>query len=126
MLYHTWVEKLIGFGCDGAKVNVGDEGLRRKFEFDRPWLITTWGMVHRLELAIKDALKATFFHEIDEMLRQIYYLYTKSSKKCRELEDVIVEMKACFEESGFANEGRNHPVRASGTRFITRKVSAFD
>jgi len=87
---------LIGLGCDGANVNVGDEGLRGKLEVDRPWL-TTWCMAYRLELALKDALKATFFHEIDEMLIQIYYLYTKSSKKCRELEHVIVEMKACFE-----------------------------
>ena len=42
-------------------------------------------MAHRLELALKDALKATLFHEIDEMLMQIYYLYIKSPKKCREL-----------------------------------------
>ena len=91
-------EKLIGFGCDGVNVNIGDEGLRGKLEIERPWLITTWCIAHRLELALKDALKATLFHEIDVMLMQIYYLYIKSPKKCRELDDVITEMKACFEE----------------------------
>jgi len=89
------IEKLIGVGCDGA--NVGNDGLRGKFEVDRPWLIiTTWCMAHKLELALKDALKATFFLKIDEMLMQIYYLYTKSPKKYRELDDVIVEMKGLF------------------------------
>jgi len=58
------IGKLIGLGCDGANVNFGDEGLREKLEVDRPWLITNWCMVHRLEFALKDALKATFFHEI--------------------------------------------------------------
>ena len=97
-------EKLIGFGCDGANVNIGDEGLRGKFEI---------GLLppgNRLELALKDTLKATLFHEIDEMIMQIYYLYIKLPKKCRELDDVITEMKACFQESEFATEGGNRPL----------------
>ena len=83
-------------------------------------------LIHRLELALKDALKATLFHEIDEMLMQIYYLYIKSPKKCRKLDDVITEMKACFEESKFATEGGNRPLRACGTRFIAHKVSVLN
>ena len=89
-------------------------------------LITTWYMAHRLELALKDALKTTLFHEIDEMLMQIYYLYIKSPKKCRELDDVITEMKACFEESEFETEGGNCPLRACGTRLIAHKVSTLN
>ena len=46
----------------------------------------------RLELAIKDALKSTF-DEIDEMLLRLYYLYEKSPKKCRELEDIVADLK---------------------------------
>ena len=30
-------ERLIGFGCDHANVNIGDEGLRGKLEIERPW-----------------------------------------------------------------------------------------
>ena len=67
--------KLIGFGCDGANVNLGDEGLKGKLEVRRPWFITTWCLPHQLELALKDALKNTFFHNIEEMLMQVYYLY---------------------------------------------------
>ena len=118
-------EKLVGFGCDGANVNIGDEGLRGKLEVDRPWLVTTWCVAHRLELALKDSLKTTIFHEIDEMLMQIYYLYTKSPKKCRELDEVITEMQACFEESEFSVLGGNRPIRACGTRFIAHKVAAI-
>jgi len=36
------IEKLVGFGCDGANVNIGDDRLRGKLEVDRPWLVTTW------------------------------------------------------------------------------------
>lgn len=35
------LEKLIGFGCDGANINIVDEGLRGKLEVERPWLIMT-------------------------------------------------------------------------------------
>ena len=47
-------EKLIGVGCDGANVNISDDGFRRKLEIERPWLIITRCMAYRLELAIKD------------------------------------------------------------------------
>ena len=35
-------------------------------------------------------------------------------------------MKACFQESEFATEGGNRPLRACGTRFIAHKVSALN
>ena len=110
--------KLVGFGCDGANVNLGDGGLRGKLEVERPWLITTWCLAHRLELALKDALKVTIFTDIDKMLMQIYYLYMKSPKKCRKIDDVVIELQACFEESEFSVEGGNRPIQACGTRFI--------
>jgi len=56
------------------------------------------------------------------MLMQIYYLYTKLPW---ELDDVIVEMKACFEGSEFAIEGGNRPIWACETRFIAHKVLAI-
>jgi len=45
---------LIGVGCDGANVNISDDGFRRKLEIERPWLIITRCMAYRLELAIRD------------------------------------------------------------------------
>ena len=53
-------------------------------------------------------------------------MYIKSPKKCRELDDVITEMKAYFEESEFTTEGGNHPLQACRTRFIAHKVSALN
>ena len=40
--------KLIGFGCDGANVNMGNRGVRGLIQSDRPWLITVWCLAHRL------------------------------------------------------------------------------
>ena len=42
-------------------------------------------MAHRQELAIQDALKDSFFDEVDDMILRIFYLYQKSPKKLREL-----------------------------------------
>ena len=37
----------------------------------------SWCLAHRLELAIKDALKGTLFDSVDEMLLRLYYIYEK-------------------------------------------------
>ena len=120
-----WEEKLIGFGCDGASVNIGAGGLRGSLEKSVPWVVVFWCLAHRLELSLKDALKDTFFCSIDEMLLQVYYLYEKSPKKCRELNDVVAELKTCFESSVVPDEGGNRPLRACGTRFVSHKVAAL-
>ena len=38
------------------------------------------GLAHRLELSVKNALKGTFFKEIDGLLLEVYYEYEKSPK----------------------------------------------
>ena len=40
-------------------------------------------MAHHLEVAVHDALKATAFDTVDDLLLKLYYLYEKSPKKCR-------------------------------------------
>ena len=52
-----------------------------------------WCIAHRLELAVKDALKGTALDVIDEFLLRLYYLYEKSPNKCRELEDLITDLR---------------------------------
>ena len=64
-----------------------------------------WCLAHRLELSLKDALKDTFSSSIDEMFLRVYYLYEKSPKKCRELDEVVAELKTCFESSVMPDEG---------------------
>ena len=58
----TWV--LItgkpGLGCDGCSANMGDKGLRGLLKQSLPCVVVFWCVAHWLELALKDALKATF------------------------------------------------------------------
>ena len=82
---------LVGCGTDGASVNVSARnGMRGKLQ---PWLYWAWCYAHPLELACKDAFSSRLFHDIDDMLLRLYYLYEKSPKKCRELSDLIDDLK---------------------------------
>ena len=70
---------------------------------------------------MKDALKGTTLDHIDDMFLCRYYIYEKSPKKCRELEEVIRDLQQFiqFEDSG------TKPVRASGSRWVSHKLSAM-
>ena len=120
-----WENRLVGFGCDGASVNMGANGLRGYLEKAVPWVFVFWCLAHRLELALKDALKATLFTTIDDMLLRLYFLYEKSPKKRLELDAVVVSLRECLESTDLPMEGGNRPLRACGTRFITHKVAAI-
>ena len=62
-----WKARMIGLGCDGTKANIGSGGgFKSYLQEDIPWVIVTWCLAHMLKLSIKDALKHTFFKEIDE------------------------------------------------------------
>ena len=113
--------QLVGIGTDGATPNVAAGGLKGLVEKELPWIFWMWCFAHRLELAVKDALKDTVFSEIDEMLLRLYYLYEKSPKKCRQLEDVINDLKQCIQ---FDSNGVR-PYRASGSRWISHKLNAM-
>ena len=83
----NWAQKLVGFGTDGAAVNLAEGGLKGQLKQVAPWMEMVWCLAHRLELALKDALKNTLFSSIDEMLlRYCVFLYENSPKKCQELE----------------------------------------
>ena len=72
---------LIGCDTDGASVNVSDQnGMRGKLQGALPWLFWAWCYAHRLEFACKDALSSQLFHDIDDMLLQLYYLYENHLK----------------------------------------------
>lgn len=122
----NWKQKLVGFGCDGASVNMGANGLRGLLEQDVPWVISFWCLIHRLQLALKDSLKSTYFASVDEMLTQLYLLYEKSPKKCRELDEIVESLKMCISNEDLPSAGGNRPLRACGTRFVGHKVSALN
>ena len=113
---------LVGCGTDGASVNLsGQNGMRGKLQAALPWLYWTWCYAHLLELACKDAFSSRLFRDIDDMLLRLYYLYEKSPRKCRELSDLVDDIKEVFEFP----EGGNLPVRAHGSRWITYKRKAL-
>ena len=76
---------LVGCGTHGASVNVAEQnGMKGKFQAALPWLHWAWCYTHRLELVCRDAFSSRLFHDIDEMLLRLYYLYEKSPKKSKD------------------------------------------
>lgn len=61
-------KRLIGIGTDGASANVAAAGLKGLVEKEISWIFWMWYLAHRVELALKDALKHTAFDLIDDML----------------------------------------------------------
>ena len=114
--------RLVGIGSDGAASNIATGGLRGLVEDKLNWMYWMWCLAHRLELAMKDALKGTAFDAIDEMLLKLYFLYEKSPKRCRELEGVVSDLKDCVTIDG--SKG-SRPIRASGSRWLSHKLNAM-
>ena len=113
--------KLVGIGTDGAAANIAASGLKGLVERRLSWVFWMWCRAHCLELAIEDALKPTAFVQVDERLLRHYYLYEKSRKRCRQLEGIISDLKACFT----FDDGGVKPVRASGSSWVTHKQNAM-
>ena len=114
-------KKLVGVGTDGAASNIAAAGLNGLVERRMDWVFWMWCIAHRLELAVKDALKGTRFELIDEMILRLYYLYEKSPKVCKELEEIIFDLKEylCFDDAGVK------PVRSCGSRWVAHKLNAM-
>lgn len=53
--------KLVGIGTDEASANIAKEGLKGLIEEKLEWIFWMWCLAHGLELAVKDAMKSTFF-----------------------------------------------------------------
>ena len=115
------LKKVVFLGSDGASVNTGvKNGLITLVRQDTPWVGFVWCLAHRLELALKDALKE-WMDPISLCLQNLYYLYEKSSKKLRELRDFHLTLREVYE---FENN-QVKPHRACGTRWISHKLLAL-
>ena len=109
----------VGTGTDGATVNLGEQnGLKGIVQKELPWIFWNWCFAHRLEIACRDSLSSQLFRNIDELLLRLYYLYENSPKRCRDLEDIVVELYNLPEDG-------NIPIRSSGSRWITHKRKAL-
>ena len=59
----------------GTTVNSGKKtGVLVLMKEEMSWIAFVCCMAHRLELAVQDTLKDTFFDEIDSMILRIFYL----------------------------------------------------
>lgn len=107
---------MIGFGADGASVNMGvKKGLAQLLREDQiPWLVSVHCFNHRLELAVKDSFSRTYFDDIIEILTQLYYLYHNSPKRTGELEELASIMETQIRK----------PQKAHGTRWVQHKLRA--
>ena len=73
--------KIVFLASDGTLVNIGkNSGIIRLLQEDFSWVSFIWCFCHRLELALKDALK-DFIDPVDESLLHLFYMYKKLSKK---------------------------------------------
>ena len=112
----------VGLGGDGCSTNRGEKGgVKAILKKEYPWFLFVWCIAHRLELALKDAFSRTYFKEIDDCLLKLYYLYEKSPKRLRGLQ----ELSNIYKDSLEFVEGSVKPKRASGTRWIIHKLNAL-
>ena len=115
------IERIVFLASDGAAVNTGlNNGLIKLFQDEMPWIAFIWCIAHRLELSIKDALE-TWIQPVNTNLKNLYYMYEKSSKKTRELKELFDVLKDIFI---FENQ-EVKPHRATGTRWIAHKLKAL-
>ena len=116
------LDKLVFFSSDGASVNSGiKSGMIALFREEYEWVSFIWCFSHRLELAVKDALKE-YIDPVEETLRHFYYLCQKSSKKHRELKNLYKLLKNQYEMFGAGVK----PVKATGTRWIDHKLKVME
>ena len=110
--------KLVGLNLDRASVNMGRmNGLGKLVRDEAPWVEIVHFFNHRLELPIKDAFTtAKFYHNSDEMLTRLYYLYQKSPKRLQQLR----ELNDAYEKS------IQKPTKAYGTRWVDFKFQAME
>ena len=107
-------KRIVGFTSDGTSVNRGENASVKTLLLETsPWVVFTWCIAHRLELAMKDSLSnEREFKEIDEMLLRLYYLYHKAPKKLCQLRELSHALAGAMEY----HEGSIKPYKASGTR----------
>ncbi|KAJ8050501.1 hypothetical protein HOLleu_03728 [Holothuria leucospilota] len=62
----------VAMAADGASVNFGSQsGVMVRMKEDMPWMLQFHCVAHRLELAIKDAFKDTYFIKVSAIVKLI-------------------------------------------------------
>ena len=112
------LKKMVFLSSDVASVNSGsNSGLIRLFQEDYPWLAFVWCFSHRLEVSLKDAL-SEFLEPIWHFATHLFYIYSNSSKKHRELKSLYQELKEQYEM--YCSSVK--PLKVGRTRWMNRKL----
>ena len=90
--------KLMSATSDGANMNLGIySGALTMTKENRPWLITIHCANHRLELALKDAVKEIpKFAECDKFYTNIFYLLKDSGKLKTETKNAAAALNISY------------------------------
>ena len=109
-------QKLVGFGADGASVNMGcHSGIGARLQRKQPLLTSVHCMAHRLELAFKQVIQENEAKlKVLAFLDNLYKLYHNSSLN----RSMLRECAAAFCTSGI-------PTRLGGTRWIPHTYTAL-
>ena len=110
--------KLVGFACDGASVNVGSSSGVIALMHDKisHSIVLIHCLNHRIELAFKDAVKGQkLYAKVDGMLAELYKFYHTSALQTENL-------KSTFEACGMTVQ---LPHRVGGTRWVSHLVGAL-
>ena len=109
--------KMVSCTADGASVNFGTKnGLLTQLDSDRGWLIKIHCANHRIELAIKDAMKNSSFNEIDNLYISLYNL-------AKNLGKIKTELKLAAEA---LNIQHYTLPKLKGTRFVGHRITVID
>lgn len=95
--------------------------MKGKIQQELPWLFWAWCYAYRLELACKDVFTSQLFTSITDMQLRLYYLYSKSPKKLRELSDIVCDLGKVFE----LPKGGDAPIHSQGSCWISHKHQAL-
>ena len=81
VLIRTYIHKVVGCTSDGASINFGHvSGLMKRMPNNRDWLIKFHCVNHRVELAVKDAIKTSEFKVVDKLYIEIFNLLKNSAR----------------------------------------------
>lgn len=112
-----WKSNLVGFGSDGASVNLGSKGgVAALLKNEVPHLISVHCIAHRLELAANNAIKSQkIMRDIQDVLTNTYKQYHYSPKALRELRNIADALE----------EKVLKPTNLHGTRWLPHVQKAL-
>ncbi len=93
---------LVGFGADGAAVNMGQRtgiGTRLQQFADKP-VLKVWCLAHKLQLSVLHAFESNHFYQTqDEVLNSLYYFFhSHSSKRLAALKQASIALNERYYE----------------------------